>query len=148
MLSARLTGGDRLKRRLAGLTPALKKPVAREINAGALAVHGEMVRAIQSGPKTGRVYKRRSVRHQASAPGEAPATDTGSLVGSLAIEPDPDGLGTKVLARSGYAMWLEFGTRRMAARPFFQRSFELHKKKIRRAIGAAVKAALKAAAKG
>ena len=126
----------------------MRKPIAREINAGALAVHGEMVRAIQSGPKTGRVYTRRGVRHQASAPGEAPATDTGSLFGSLAIEPDPDGLGTKVLARSIYAMWLEFGTRRVAARPFFQRSFERHKKPIRRAIAAAVKAVLKAAGKG
>ena len=107
-----------------------------------------MVQAIQSGPKTGRVYTRRGKRHQASAPGEAPATDTGSLVGSLAIEPDPDGLGTKVVARSIYAAWLEFGTRRVAARPFFARSFELHKKPIRRAIGAAVKAALKAAGRG
>jgi hypothetical protein len=36
-------------------------------------------------PHTGRIYKRRSVRHQASAPGEAPAIDTGALIGSLEI---------------------------------------------------------------
>ena len=34
-------------------------------------------------PHGGRIYKRRTVQHQASAPGEAPAIDTGGLVGSF-----------------------------------------------------------------
>ena len=35
-----------------------------------------------AGSKTGRVYKRGNVLHQASAPGEAPAVDTGNLLNS------------------------------------------------------------------
>jgi hypothetical protein len=36
-------------------------------------------------PHSGRIYKRRTVEHRASAPGEAPAIDTGALVNSLEI---------------------------------------------------------------
>ena len=35
-----------------------------------------------TGPKTGRIYKYGNVLHQASAPGEAPAVDTGNLLNS------------------------------------------------------------------
>ena len=74
--------------------------------------------AVQSPPKTGRVYKRAGgKRHQASAPGEAPATDTGNLVNSIGIR--PAGKDTwAVFARAKYALGLEVGTARVAARPF------------------------------
>ena len=38
---------------------------------------------VQTSPATGKVYKRGKVLHQASAPGEAPATDLGFLVNSI-----------------------------------------------------------------
>src|SRR5262245_6267985 len=37
-------------------------------------------------PKSGRVYKRGNRTHQASAPGEAPAIDTGNLANSIQVE--------------------------------------------------------------
>jgi hypothetical protein len=37
-------------------------------------------------PKSGRTYKRGSKSHQASAPGEAPAIDTGNLVNSIEVK--------------------------------------------------------------
>jgi HK97 gp10 family phage protein len=80
-------------------------------------------RAVARGPKTGRIYmkgKNKSIRHQASAPGEPPATDTGRLLNS--IVGDAKVVGKQVQgyldARTAYAGYLEFGTRRMAARPF------------------------------
>ena len=43
----------------------------------------EVKRRIQNTPKTGRIYNIRGKRHQASAPGEAPARLTGKLVRSV-----------------------------------------------------------------
>lgn len=84
---------------------------------------GDAKRSVARGPKTGRIYmkgKNRSIRHQASAPGEPPATDTGKLVNS--IVGDAKVVGKQVQgyleARTAYAGYLEFGTRKMAARPF------------------------------
>ncbi len=44
------------------------------------------------GPKSGRVYRRKSVVHRASAPGEAPAIDTGILRFSIAVKIGDSGL--------------------------------------------------------
>ncbi len=40
-------------------------------------VREEAISLIQNGEKTGRIYRRRGIEHQASAPGEPPASDTG-----------------------------------------------------------------------
>jgi hypothetical protein len=48
----------------------------------AFAIEGKAKIAL-SGVKSGRRYKRGRRYHQASAPGEAPATDTGTLVNSI-----------------------------------------------------------------
>jgi HK97 gp10 family phage protein len=72
-------------------------------------------------PKAGKVYTRRSVKHRASAPGQAPANDTGNLIGSIQTVQMPDqggAVASKVIVSAKYAKWLEYGTRRMAARPF------------------------------
>jgi phage gpG-like protein len=82
----------------------------------AIRVQADAVRSIQRGPKSGRVYKRGNVAHRASAPGQAPATDTGALASSVARV---DG---KLTAAVGtgleYGKHLEFGTTRMEARPW------------------------------
>lgn len=71
------------------------------------------MRDLMEGPKSGRYYG----AHQASAPGEAPAILTGQLIGSLTAE--PRGLSVVVGASDEKALWLEYGTRFMSARPFF-----------------------------
>ena len=69
-------------------------------------------------PKSGIAYERGSGTHVASAPGEMPAIDTGALVNS--IQSDKDGrTGAVVYSAMEYAVHLEYGTVRMAARPFF-----------------------------
>lgn len=70
--------------------------------------------AIQTGAKTGRMYG----RHQASAPGEAPATDTGHLVNSIHVDAGPGELAAEVVVGAEYGAYLEFGTTDMAPRPF------------------------------
>lgn len=81
-------------------------------------------RLIASPPKTGRVYERHNPRrtHQASAPGEAPATDLGALMASgRTIYPDQQDLfivrGT-VNWSTAYARALELGTEKIAPRPY------------------------------
>jgi len=67
--------------------------------------------------KTGRIYARGDKYHQASAPGEAPAVDIGNLVNSIQIE--NQGLKGWVYTVVDYSVPLEYGSVRMAARPFF-----------------------------
>lgn len=79
---------------------------------------------IQRGPKSGRVYRRGNITHQASAPGQYPATDTGRLASSVMIDlPVPGGLTGRVGTNVQYGPMLEFGTSRMAARPWLLPSF-------------------------
>lgn len=100
-------------------------------NASALMVRTHAIRLIQQ-PGSGRVYTRspgsnRSREHQASAPGEAPATDTGILAGAMYVE---RARGSKLSAEVGpadkvqYGKHLEYGTRNMAPRPFLKPAFE------------------------
>lgn len=106
-------------------------------------VENDAKASIASGPKTGRIYTTRfmtsratgrifpteqRVPHQASAPGEAPATDEGKLVGS--IFGGARGLVAWVEVRSHYGRWLEFGTRRIQPRPFLIPAVERNRARI------------------
>lgn len=76
-----------------------------------------------TGQKSGRLYRRGKRTHQASAPGEAPAVDTGILRASIATARDGE-LRAVVQVGADYGIWLEFGTRRMAPRPFLGSAFD------------------------
>lgn len=60
--------------------------------------------------------------HRASAPGEPPASDTGLLLNSIHHElgQDGDGWHCDIGSDLQYAVYLELGTRNMAARPFLR----------------------------
>jgi HK97 gp10 family phage protein len=102
--------------------------------------------SIQQGTKTGREYQRGTITHRASAPGEAPASDTGRLVNSFYVQQEKDGKQVRIAAGRGvvdYALMLEKGTRDMAARPFMrpalQKSLTYIRSRIKRALKKAVK---------
>ena len=76
---------------------------------GGEAVRSEAVRLIEDTEKSGIVYRRRGVEHQASAPGEPPASDTGHLVNSIESNPNADDISTTVAAKTVYAARMEFG---------------------------------------
>lgn len=103
-------------------------------------VDSHAVVLITSPPKSGRIYRRRGVSHQASAPGEAPASDTGQLVNSRRIEIDAAALRGRLIFASRKAIYLERGTRNMAARPFARRALLEKKRAIRAAINGEIKA--------
>lgn len=102
----------------------IRPAVMRGVTAWIGAVEQKAVDLITSPPKTGRIYKRRGVEHQASAPGEAPASDTGRLVNSRTIDLFPEDLRARLTFRTDYAAALEFGTEKMAPRPFAERSLK------------------------
>lgn len=81
-------------------------------------VDQEATRLVLRTSKSGRVYRRRGVSHQASAPGEPFANDTGRLMASKTIEPDQSNLRAMLVFRTKYARALELGTKRMEARPY------------------------------
>lgn len=76
----------------------------------------EQARILTTGPKTGRVYLRSGRNHQASAPREAPASDTGRLVRSANYRVS-SWRSMTVGEKAPYAVYLEEGTFKMRPRP-------------------------------
>lgn len=96
-----------------------------------------------TGKKTGRIYRRRTVSHQASAPGQAPAVDTGRLRGSIDVDTSRiSALVVTIRAQTEYAEHLEFGTSRMAARPYMRPALAKATKSLDRDIARAIKRAV------
>jgi HK97 gp10 family phage protein len=127
--SVKIEGLDALE----SSTQAIRDAVANQINvavyASAQQVRTEAIKSIQDGEKTGRVYKHGTVTHRASAPGEAPASDTGRLVNSITAYAGGNGEAFTVAGRGTvtYAPLLEFGTSKMAPRPFMLPALEKSK---------------------
>lgn len=106
-------------------------------------VDQEAMRLIMRTAKTGKVYRRRGVEHQASAPGEAPASDTGRLVASKTIEPDQTNLRALLVFRTDYARALELGTKNMEPRPYARPALLNMQNQILDAVSSEIVAALK-----
>lgn len=116
--------------KITAATDAVRQEVAVQINKAAYAsaqkVSAEAKKSILDGQKTGRTYKRRTVTHQASAPGESPASDTGRLANSINSYAVGNGEAISVAGRGTveYAAMLEFGTSEIAPRPFMITALE------------------------
>lgn len=86
-----------------------------------------------SRPGSGELYG----KHRASAPGEPPAPDTGRLRAATQadeqVRREGDDLVGRVVANTEYALALEKGTERMAARPFLSRLKSDHSDDLRAA---------------
>ena len=120
-MSGRIEGLEETLQAFARLGTACKKEGAKAIAATAQKVRTDAIKSIQRGTKTGLVYTRGpgqnlSPTHQSSAPGQAPATDTGNLVSSIKAESKD--LSGRVYSDIKYAFWLEFGTVKMRPRPY------------------------------
>jgi HK97 gp10 family phage protein len=118
-----IEGGDQLIAALRKLGAKGETELFRAVQATAIEVRGEIVKKYQRGPKTGRVYERGNITHQSSAPGEAPATDTGRLASSVEYKMESR-LTATVGSNVVYGSYLEFGTQRIAARPAWRPTIE------------------------
>jgi HK97 gp10 family phage protein len=141
MTTITLEGGKELAAALRNASKDMVAAVEEAVTATGLELRGDVVKRIQRGPKTGRTYQRRGVTHTASAPGQAPATDTGRLANSITFEqvgPVSVTVGSALI----YAAYLEYGTTRMAPRPVWRPAVEAMTPKFRnrllRALGMAL----------
>lgn len=100
--------------------------------AGGKLVESDAKRSIQNqtGGETVTRYRSGggSYQHTASAPNDAPNTDTGRLVSSINTEPTKDAVfvGTSL----GYGKYLEFGTTNMGERPWLSPALDKNKQTI------------------
>lgn len=92
--------------------------------------------------KSGRIYRRRGVLHQASAPGEPPASDTGHLVNDRRIDLIPERVAARLTFSALYAIFLERGTSKMEPRPWANRALEETRSEVRWAVGSNILKAL------
>lgn len=136
MAKSSFTGGKAHAARLRKLSGEL---MVREVGK-ALFAAGEMIQteaqiSITAGAVSGK-------KHVASAPGEAPNNDTGVLANNIETNQIAP-LVVEVSSNAPYAAALEFGTSKMAARPYMQPAADAKRKEatqlVRKAVDRAVK---------
>ena len=120
-----------------------------QANASTLLAQGEVMKFRLIGqlyaPKGGRIYG----THQASAPGESPASFHKALEGSIMVEPQDAGTiagstppQVSVGTNLDYAQTLEFGGGRIAPRPNFAPRGDEMAPEVTNALTAAIKTAI------
>jgi HK97 gp10 family phage protein len=120
----------------------VRTAVQQEIVRQTEEVRNAAVSLIMDTLKTGRIYRRRGVEHRASAPDEAPASDTGRLVNSIRTDYRLAELTGIVSASTAYAAYLEYGTSRMAPRPYMRPALASRRAAIEAGLAAAARSAL------
>jgi HK97 gp10 family phage protein len=140
-MTATITGLEEMKRNMESMAKKYGQEVAKATVAGGYKVRATAIKSIQAKSAGEEVTRYRlggnAYSHTASKEGDAPNTDTGALARSVAVEIRPDGVfvGSSVK----YAAWLEFGTSRMAERPWLNPALERNRRDIQKAIAAAIK---------
>jgi len=110
-------------------------PFQEIVKGGGQFIRGEAIKSIQAGAKSGIVYEKYNPRrsHRASAPGQAPASDTGNLVSKIIVKQKTKNI-TNVESNADYSAFLEYGTSKMEPRPFMLPAFEKSKKPVINAV--------------
>lgn len=119
VIGVEVRGVEQVMASLRALGQDIAEQVELAVEATAIEALTTVRKAIQGPPKTGREYprgKNGNIIHRASAPGQAPATDTGALA-SFTYITKVDPFTMAIGSGLDYAFYLEFGTRKMAKRP-------------------------------
>ena len=127
----RVTNIKKVLSQLENLDKQLEPDFQEIVKGGAQLIRGEAIKSIQTGAKSGVVYQMYNPRreHRASAPGQAPASDTGNLVSKIIVKQKTRNI-TNVESNADYSAFLEYGTSKMEPRPFMLPAFEKSKKPI------------------
>ena len=112
------------KTRVDKVSAQYRKQAKDAVYSGCFKILDIAVTEILQGAKSGQIYSRGGKSHQASAAGEYPASDTGNLASNINVQIDTGGLSGTVESKANYSSMLEYGTSKMAARPFMQPSSE------------------------
>lgn len=127
--AVRLTGTKELQAALREFGINADREIEQIVMGTAQNIRSHAIKSIARGTKSGVLYEKTSPKrtHRASAPGEAPATDTGRLVNS--IKANISGKRAEIVADTEYAAPLEFGTRTIEPRPFMVPAVEQERPK-------------------
>jgi HK97 gp10 family phage protein len=164
-----IEGLPSLNKRLRDLPIQIKKEISKAVALGAIDIQNDIRVSMRNTPRlVNTKYKRRKgssfkkgtrirkkgaekMFHHPSLEGHPPAIDTGRLVSHVNYIVDLDGLGASIGAMDAatleYAEPLEFGTSKMAARPWLQPAFKRNKKKVSDRIEVAVSKSIKRVSK-
>jgi len=121
-ITVRVIGEKELQAAIRKLGHGAITEVWQGMQAGGLKVEETIKRGLKA-KKSGRVYRRgKKGYHVASAPGEFPAVDSGRMIGSIAMRASRAQMvvfvGVSDLSNVRYARLLEYGTSKVAARPW------------------------------
>ena len=136
-ISVTIDGADELIAQLAKIGKQSGPAMTKIANATAIELKGNIIKKISGGTRTGHLYthymatiggnvvpvRKRAKPHRASAPGEAPKTDSGRLVGLVYFDKARGTFGSPtatVGSKLAYALYLEYGTRNMKPRPVWE----------------------------
>lgn len=124
--NVRLEGLEEVQKRMRKLGVNVDRELSEVVRATTLAVSGAAQTSIAQGTKSGVTYQLSNPNrtHTASAPGEAPATDTGRLVQSISTRFSQGGLQGVVFTPLDYGKYLEFGTQTIKPRPWLLPALE------------------------
>ena len=114
---------------------AVRRGALRGVTIAANDVRNEILRRILQTTKTGRMYVRRGIPHQASAPGEAPASDTGTLARGITVVVNAQTLTATVNSGAAHSLPLEMGTPTIEPRPHLRVSLAAQRENIQATIG-------------
>jgi len=153
----KIVGEDELKRTLLSLGKDMEDAMIKGVFLTANQVRTSAIKSIQA-PSFGTWTKRSrqgggTYDHVAAAPGNAPNTDTGKLVSSIAVEMDKEKIEAEVGSNLDYAAHLEFGTKhkkggtKMDPRPWLSPALDKNRDNLRGNISKAAMSVIKAKAK-
>lgn len=133
---AKITGADKHKRRMNRLRgEAAVHEIGKALFAGGNLIQIEAQRSITEGAISGK-------GHIPSKPGEPPKRDTGVLdtnIETVLVEP----LKVEVSSNAPYAAPLEFGTSKMAERPYMRPAVAKKREEVVKLVGGAVDVVIK-----
>jgi len=135
---------DRLTAKIRQISPRTRAEVRQALRRGGLLIENHAVASIIEQTPGGRPYRSRGAKnkiHYASPPGAAPNADTGELhqsITSVVALDSPALIQVDTGANAPYAEALEFGTSKMAPRPFMAPAFNANRAAIRQMVQQAV----------
>ena len=143
-MTIQVTGVAELKKKLKSLGARMEDAIFGGVILTANEIRTDAIKSIQNKSSGSQVQRSRqgggTYTHTAASEGQAPNTDTGKLVASIAVEPNRSGVYALVGSNLDYAGFLEFGTSKMGARPWLEPALRKNKDNLQRNINAAADA--------
>lgn len=119
-----------IKKKLEKLSNDIEKDASSIIFDAVLNIHRTAVKSIQQASPGTNVIRYNPKRQVIAAKaGESPNDDTGRLISSIAFNfaKSARGPSAQVGTNLKYGAWLEFGTKRMGARPWLVPAYRVHR---------------------